>query len=75
VATSPLAPFQAANDPDRPLAALSKPELDAAFAAIATAIDVADALGSLANSLAIVDETYETLEAAVQGRSQIYSRP
>jgi hypothetical protein len=71
---SPLSQYQAANNPAKPLAALSKADRAKAWVEIAEAIDNAGTLGSFASALAILDDTTETLEAVVQGRPEDTSR-
>ncbi len=74
VEATSLVNYQAVNDPSRPLSTLSKPERQRELSKIAKAIATSATLGTLANSLAIVDETYEPLEAMTEGREEVAGR-
>jgi len=73
-ASSPLAPFQAVNDPQRPLEMLSKPRRNEAMVEIARRIADAVTIGTFAGGLQIVDATTEPMQAAVERRSEVTSR-
>jgi hypothetical protein len=69
-AATPLSQFQAINDPARPLETLKSAQRSEAMVEIAKRIADAVALGTFADSLRIIDETTEPLEAALEGRPE-----
>jgi len=73
-AATPLAKFQAANDPERPLEALTPAQRDKVMVRIAGLIADAATLGTFAGGFEIIDSTFEPIEAAVQNRAEKVDR-
>ena len=71
---TPLAKFQAANDPRNPSAALSRPKRNEVMLGIARTIADAVTIRTLAGSLRIIDETTEPIEAALERRPERHDR-
>ena len=65
---SPLMHYQAAHPVDKPLSDLSRSKREKAWVEIAQSIDNALAINSFANSLRIIDETTEPIEALLEQR-------
>jgi hypothetical protein len=65
-----LSSFQALNDPSRPLDSLAAPARKKALVSIAKSIADAATISTLAGGLHIIDETTESLEAALEGRQE-----
>lgn len=65
-----LSTFQSANDPEKPIESLSKPERDQTFVQVASSIANSCTIGSFAKSLRIIDETTEPIEAYLEGRQE-----
>jgi len=74
VASTPLAKFQAANDPDRPLETLSPARRDKVMVRIASLIADAATLGTFAGGFEIIDSTFEPIKAAVEKRAEKVDR-
>lgn len=64
---TPLKNFQAAHDPSRPLATLSKPKQDEALVAIARRIASAVDINAVGNAFRIIDDFEPQVSAFVQG--------
>lgn len=62
--------FQAVNDPSRPLDKLSRTQRDSEMVDIARVIADAVTIGTFAGGLQIIDETTESLEAAIERRAE-----
>jgi hypothetical protein len=67
---TPLAHFQALNDPQRPLETLRPAQRNQVMVDIAQRVSDMVTIGTFAGGLQIVDETTEPLEAAVEGRPE-----
>lgn len=72
--TSELMRFQAANSPAHPLTSLNKPRREEALVRIAKHIADAATLESLAMGLKVIDQTTESLEAALDKRPESSDR-
>jgi hypothetical protein len=70
VQATPLAEFQAVNNPSRPLEALNVPERNKVLADIAQKIANAVTMHTFAGGLRVIDETVEPLEAALEQRPE-----
>jgi hypothetical protein len=73
-AGTPLAKFQAANDPQHPLQTLSPARRDEVMVRIASLIADAATLGTFAGGFEIIDSTFEPIEAAVEKRTEKVDR-
>ena len=71
---TPLAQFQAVNDPQHPLTTLARPERDKAMVDIAKKIADTVTIRTLAGGLRIIDETTESIEAALENRPEEENR-
>ena len=69
VGTSPLWEFQSARSPSEPISSISPSDREAAWVDIAEQITLATTLNSVSRSLSVLDDTAETFDALVQGRS------
>lgn len=67
---TPLSQLQAANDPSRPLDALSRPEQDRALVEVAERIATAADVNAFANTFRIIDDFAPQLKAFVQGQPE-----
>jgi hypothetical protein len=73
--TTPLRDFQAANDPSRPLAALSAAEQDRVLVEIADRIATAADVNALANAFRIIDDYAPDVKAIVSGKPEPETPP
>jgi len=71
---TPLAQFQAVNDPKYPLMTLDRSERDKVMVDIAKKIADAVTIRTLAGGLRIIDETTESIEAVLENRPEEGSR-
>lgn len=74
VLETPLAQFQAVNDPQHPLMTLARSERDKVMVDIAKKIADAVTIRTLAGGLRIIDETTEPIEAALENRFEDENR-
>jgi hypothetical protein len=67
---TPLKNIQAAHDPSKPLASLSRSKQDQVFVQIATRIATAADINAVANAFKIIDDFTPQLDAFVKGQSE-----